>query len=210
KCAYLFASVYDIVASCHYALVGWAASIEHFVLLIECVSIMTMIAIYTFIERPSPSAVLVGILVGLIVLCSIAAISLAIMHYHESSISTKTMAVDLKAAVAAGPALPGVSSATNLKRGGTPVALGSDMGCFTTCKLRHKSNSCCSPMASNPDHMDISSIFDTQETMDSAMVQEILGSVDANHVRETQVLLRSYNWDLDELLQEEVNLGKAF
>ncbi|GLI63465.1 hypothetical protein VaNZ11_006439 [Volvox africanus] len=168
-----------------------------------------MLVMYIFKDRPTPLAMVVVVLVGLIVACSIAAISLAVMHYQESLMATTTIAIEMKAAVADCPSLPRVASATSLKRGATPVPLGSDMGCRTACKLRHRSNSCCSPMASNPDHIDISSICDTQETMDSAMVQEILGSVDANHVRETQVLLRSYNWDLEELLQEEVTLGKA-
>ncbi|GIM02488.1 hypothetical protein Vretimale_7336 [Volvox reticuliferus] len=108
-----------------------------------------------------------------------------------------------QAIVAAGPALPRVASVTSLKRGVAPMRLSYDVGGRMGGKVRHKSNSCCGLMASNPEHMDLSSICDTQEAMDSAMVQEILGSVDANHVRETQVLLSSFNWDLDELLHEE-------
>ncbi|KAG2436294.1 hypothetical protein HXX76_006605 [Chlamydomonas incerta] len=49
------------------------------------------------------------------------------------------------------------------------------------------------------------SLYDTQETMDSATVQEILGSVDAHHVYDTKLLLSACNWDMDELLMREMN-----
>ncbi|KAG2449244.1 hypothetical protein HYH02_005990 [Chlamydomonas schloesseri] len=48
------------------------------------------------------------------------------------------------------------------------------------------------------------SLYDTQETMDSATVQEILGSVDAHHVHDTKLLLSACNWDMDELLMREM------
>ncbi|KAG2487121.1 hypothetical protein HYH03_014234 [Edaphochlamys debaryana] len=51
--------------------------------------------------------------------------------------------------------------------------------------------------------LDTTSLLDTQETMDSATVGEILGSVDHSHVLETQVLLSSFQWNLDELMATE-------
>ncbi|GIM02489.1 hypothetical protein Vretimale_7336 [Volvox reticuliferus] len=67
-----------------------------------------------------------------------------------------------QAIVAAGPALPRVASVTSLKRGVAPMRLSYDVGGRMGGKVRHKSNSCCGLMASNPEHMDLSSICDTQ------------------------------------------------
>ncbi|PNH06331.1 hypothetical protein TSOC_007300 [Tetrabaena socialis] len=57
----------------------------------------------------------------------------------------------------------------------------------------------------------MSDMFDTfesgmsRESIDSQTVQSILGSVDERQVHETQILLSSCNWDLDELLQREID-----
>ncbi|GFR46060.1 hypothetical protein Agub_g7530, partial [Astrephomene gubernaculifera] len=49
-----------------------------------------------------------------------------------------------------------------------------------------------------------SNILDTNDTLNSiASIEEVLGSVDASQLRETQALLESCQWDLQELLRWE-------
>ncbi|GLC46799.1 hypothetical protein PLESTB_001802000 [Pleodorina starrii] len=179
------------------------------------------------VGESDPSAglsIVVAALVGVIGVCTIAAITLAVVHFKESankpSLQERLRPDSMYGAPAGGFSLHRVSSNTSLKNsrrpnaatGGAaaaappvvPTAGDSSPRVGSGGKLRHRPQSGVSLSASN---VDMNSMLDTQETMDSAMVQEILGSVDAHHVRETQVLLHSFNWNLEELLYQEVSQG---
>ncbi|EFJ46424.1 hypothetical protein VOLCADRAFT_93200 [Volvox carteri f. nagariensis] len=181
-----------------------------------------------FNGSPTPLMMVVGPLVSLICLCTVAAICLAIAHYKEKLAAKAKMAmvsmermksdsshVDFPThpthphgrVVSPLPAVAYVTSAASLAgrrkcitssaaaaavessvraggRGSGSFCVGAGGGAG---QLHHRANNGGggggggSPLTTNPDQFEFSSsMFDTQDTMDSAMVQDILGSVDAN------------------------------